>query len=34
LAREGVLSIEDVEVAKAALGDLAHRRSGNDQVFF
>jgi phytanoyl-CoA hydroxylase len=34
LAMEGVLSLEDVEIAKAAIGDLAHRRTGNEQVVY
>ena len=34
LAMNGLFEIEDVESAKAALGDLTHRRSGNDQVVY
>ena len=34
LAMDGVLSVDDVAIAKAAIGDLAHRRVGNEQVVY
>ena len=34
LAMEGVFSTEDITIAMSAIGDLAHRRSGNEQVVY
>ena len=34
LAMDGLFELGDVEIAKVALGDLAHRRSGNERVCY